>query len=76
MCTSFDQFEIYTRVVTVYEPWIPIQFMTSNWSYFEFSLHFFQQYLLCLNIFWFQILEMSVFCSSLKNLLSLKINFT
>ena len=30
---------------------IPIQFMTSNWSYFEFSHHILQQYLLCLNIF-------------------------
>ena len=40
-----------TRVVTVYEPWNPIQFMTSNWSYFEFSHHILQQYLLCLNIF-------------------------
>ena len=29
---------------------IPIRFMTSNWSYLEFSHHILQQYLLCLNI--------------------------
>ena len=67
-----------TRLVTVYEPWIPIQFMTSNWSYFEFSHHILQQYLLCLNIFfiWFQILEMSVFFCCFQTLLFSKINFT
>ena len=30
---------------------IPVGFMTSNWSYFEFFHHILQQYLLCLNIF-------------------------
>ena len=52
--------KIITRVVLVYESldW----FMTSNWSYFEFSRHILQQYLLCLNvsvIIQFQISEMS-----------------
>ena len=37
-----------SRVVWVYESWD--WFMTSNWSYFEFSRHILQQYLLCLNV--------------------------
>lgn len=75
-----SEFYFFLREVHPLEWWLYMnlgfQFSSAIGLTLNFPQHIFQQYLLCLNIFWFQILEMSVFCSSLKNLLSLKINFT
>ena len=39
------------RVFSLYHSWRLRDSMPRNWSYFEFSHHILQQYLLCLNIF-------------------------
>ena len=79
---KYLNFECLSRTNSVYEPWrlrdsnsVHDQQLVLLWIFPPYSSAVFVVWIFSV-IIWFQILEMSVFCSSLKTSLFLKINFT